>query len=66
MQSRCVLSVGYGNIFANLLFLSLRLESPGIPVERFPDFAIDVRRMMEAADVTEEFDALRVELPFLE
>ncbi|MEO1607604.1 MAG: hypothetical protein AAFU34_20075, partial [Pseudomonadota bacterium] len=58
-------TVGYDKIFANLLFLSIAPESPKIPLARFPDFALDVKRMLEAADVTKEHKSSRSELPLL-
>lgn len=65
LEGRCFLLVGYGKIFADLLFLGLAPESPKIPLARFPDFALDVKRMLEAADVTKEHKSSRSELPLL-
>ncbi|MEL7515373.1 MAG: hypothetical protein AAGK03_12255 [Pseudomonadota bacterium] len=65
LGGHCFLTVGYDEIFANLLFLSLVPESPKIPLARFPDFALDVKRMLEAADVTKEHKSSRSELPLL-
>lgn len=66
LQGRCTLLVGYDKIFANLLFLSILADGPKIPVDRFPAFAMDVKRMLETADVTNDTVRFRSELPFLD
>jgi hypothetical protein len=66
LQGRCTLLVGYDKIFANLLFLSISPDGPRIPVERFPEFAMDVQRMLETADATNDLSRYRSELPFLD
>lgn len=63
-KGQCFLTVGYDKIFANLLFLSLAPDSPKIPLSRFPEFARDVRRVLEAADVTHNH--MQLGLPLLE
>lgn len=66
LQERCTLLVGYDKIFASLLFLSISVDGPKIPVDRFPDFAMDVKRMLETADVTNNLSRFRPVLPFLD
>ena len=67
LQGRCSLKIGYGEIWASLLFLSVAPVAPTpIPVDRFPEFALDMKRVLETADVTEAHTASPLPLPFLE
>ena len=67
LQGRCFLDIGFGEIWASLLFLSVAPREPIlIPVERFPEFALDMKRVLETADVTEAHTASPLPLPFLE
>lgn len=61
-----MLSVGYDQIFLNDLFLSPLPQDPKIPVHRFPDFARDVKLMLDTANVTDSYPGVLGELPFLE
>lgn len=60
----CRLTIPYGTSRVSLLFLRLLVSHPEIPVEKFPEFAEDMRKIMEAADVTEDYLAGKIELPF--
>ncbi len=62
----CSLQVGYDQIWASLLFIGGGPERTPIPVEAFPIFAQDVLRVLQAADVTDEVDALKSTLPILD
>jgi hypothetical protein len=66
LGGQCYLKVGYDEIFAHLLFLSFQSESPKIPLARFPDFALDMKRVLEAADVTNSYKSMLSDLPLLE
>jgi hypothetical protein len=66
LHGRCFIEVGFDQLYTNLLFISPLSEDPPIPVDRFSEFAQDVWRTLDAANVTDEYDELPPDLPFLD
>ncbi|WP_322890830.1 MULTISPECIES: hypothetical protein [unclassified Yoonia] len=66
LRGICKIHVGYNEIYTNLLFMSPLPKDFPIPVDRFPEFAQDVWRTLEAADVTNDYNTLPADVPFLD
>ncbi|MFN3662073.1 MAG: hypothetical protein ACK4TM_04910 [Yoonia sp.] len=66
LRGICKIHVGYNDIYTNLLFISPLPDSTPVPVNHFPELAQDVWRTLEAADVTDDYDDLPPDLPFLD
>ncbi|MEM1088677.1 MAG: hypothetical protein AAGH90_13210 [Pseudomonadota bacterium] len=56
LSVRCFIIVGFDQILADLLFISSGKDAAKIPVNRFPDFALDIQAVLETADVTDDLD----------
>lgn len=64
-SARCFILVDYNEIFALLLFMGGGPEFPEMPVDEFPEFAQDVIRILDTANVTATLDEVLRELPLL-
>ncbi len=60
----CTITLPYRQIAADLTIMAK--SSAEIPVNGIPELAIEAKRMMETADITDEYETLIKELPFIE